>query len=97
MPTSLDFLNAKVLAYKNTLDGKPAKEKAKAVSIHIAQQFNAMLEELKKEAPEVASHLPQPIAWNPMFREGPSCVAFLELEMMLNQVVAVLDLLREGR
>ena len=96
MPTPLDFVRAKVLAYKNTLDGRSTKEKEKQVAIPIAQEFNAFLEEIKKAFPEDASHLPQPITWEGMaahdFRM--SDVRFLELEMLLNQVLAVLDVLR---
>ncbi len=37
MPTQLDFLKAKVSAFKSTLDGKPQHEKSGRVSIQIAR------------------------------------------------------------
>ena len=50
MPTRLDFLKAEIVAYKRVLAGKTSKEKAGRVSIHIAQEFNTIVEEIKKEA-----------------------------------------------
>ena len=96
MPTPLDFHRATVLAFKNTLDGRSAKEKELPVSIQIARQFNTIVEEIKKVAPEVASHLPQPVTWKGIAARDMqiSDVSFLELQMMLNQVLAVLDVLR---
>lgn len=97
MPTQMDFVRAKVQAYKHTLDGKTAKEKSGKVSVHVAEQFNLIVADIKKECPEAAPHLPRPITWSKgggvTFLVTP--VSFLELEMMLDQVLAVLDLLRE--
>ena len=65
MPTALDFLKAKVEAYKHTLEGKSNKEKDNNVAIAIAQQFNSFLDEIKKK--EIANDVfplpPQPITW----------------------------------
>jgi hypothetical protein len=94
MPTQMDFLRAKVLAYKNTLDGRAASQKAGRVSTLIAEQFNAIVEEIKKALPEAASHMPPTITSITVPGSGKSDVTFLDLEMMLNQVVSVLDVLR---
>jgi hypothetical protein len=96
MATPLDFVRAKVLAYKNTLEGKPTREKEKHVSIQIAEQVNSFMEEIKREFPEATHHLPPPITWIGMgaLDMRISDVRFLELEMMLNQVLAILDVLR---
>lgn len=96
MATTLDFLRARVQAYKSTLDGKSSQEKEKHVSIQIAEEFNLILEEIKKEAADAAPHLPKPITWQSIFARDMRVadVRFLELEMMLNQVLAVLDVLR---
>jgi hypothetical protein len=92
MATTLDFLKAKVQAYKHTLDGKSSQEKDGRVSIQIAQQFNAIVDEIKKELPGTASHLPQSIGWtSPFARLQQADVTFLDLEMMVNQVLAVLE------
>lgn len=94
MPTQLDFLRAKVLAYKGTLDGRAASQKAGRVSTQIAEQFNAIVEEIKKAVPEAAPHMPHTITSITVPGSGKSDVTFLDLEMMLNEVVGVLDLLR---
>jgi hypothetical protein len=98
MPTTLDFLRAKVLAYKNTLDSRSGKDKEQRVGIQIAEEFNAVLEEIRKESPDAAAHLPKPIACKGVFARDLrlSDIKFLELEMILNQVLAILDLLREA-
>lgn len=98
MATTLDFVKAKVQACKHTLDSKSDKEKDGRVSIQIAQQFNAIIDEIKKEASEVAPHLPQHIEWNsPFARVQQADVTFLDLEMMLNQVIAVLDVIQGNK
>lgn len=98
MATTLDFLKAKVQAYKHTLEGKTGKEKDGRVSIQIAQQFNAIIDEIKKESTEAAPHLPHPVTWNsPFAQTGLSDVKYLDLEMMLNQVLAILDVIRESK
>jgi hypothetical protein len=97
MPTTLDFVKAKVLAVKHTLDGKSSKEKGERISIQTAQQFNAVIDEIKKASPEAAPHLPQPIHWGGHIARLASQaeVSFLDLEIMVNQVLAVLDVLQE--
>lgn len=53
------------------------------------------MEDIKKASPDCAFHLPEPITWNTVAAEaGWSDIKFLELEMLLNQVIAVLDVLR---
>jgi hypothetical protein len=99
MPTSLDFYKATVLAFKHTLEGKSTKEKEKHVSIQIAEQFNAVVENIKKEHPDAAIHLPQPITMKGIASRDMQIadIRFLDFEMMLNQVLAILDVLRESR
>jgi hypothetical protein len=96
MATTLDFVRAKIQAFKHTLESKPSAEKQKHVAIQIAEQFNSFLEEIKKESPEAAAHLPMPITWTSVFARDMrlSDIKFLELELLLNQVLAVLDVVR---
>ncbi len=98
MATTLDFLTAKLVAYKNTLDGKSSKEKREHISIQIAAQFNGFLEQIKKEAPESGPHLPQPITWQGIGADHFQIadISFLDLEMLVNQVLAVLNVIRGG-
>ncbi len=96
MPTSLDFHRATVLAFNSTLEGKSAKEKEKHVSIQIAEQFNGVVEQIKKEHPDAAPRLPQPITWKGIAAQDMQIadIRFLDFEMMLNQVLAILDVIR---
>jgi hypothetical protein len=93
MATTFNFLKAKVLAIKHTLDSKSSHEKKDRISIQTAQQFNAVIEEIKKESPEAAPHLPQPIQSNNPSADFFSVAdaSFLDLEIMVNQVIGVLD------
>lgn len=61
MATTLDFLKAKVQAYKHTLEGKSGKEKEKHVAIHVAEEFNGILEAhqegvTRSRAPSAQAH-----------------------------------------
>ncbi len=99
MANTLDFIRAKVSAYKHTLEGKSSKEKERHVAIHVAEEFNSFMEEIKKEAPEAAPHLPKPLTWKGIAAQDMQIadVTFLDLEMLLNQVLAVLDVVRGNR
>jgi hypothetical protein len=97
MPTDLDFLRAKLLAYKQTLDGKRPGNKDCDVSITIADQFNAIVEAIGRASPAAAPHLPKPITSKIAPFAGVSDVRFLDLEMMINEAIAVLDVIRAGR
>lgn len=96
MPRTLDFLKAKVQAYKHTLEGKSGTEKERHVAIHVAEEFNRILEEIKKESPEAAPHLPRSITWTSVFADDMKVadVTYLDLEMLINEVLAVLDVIR---
>ncbi len=98
MPTSLDFHKATIMAFKNTLEGKSAKEKEKHISIQIAAQFNSIVDNIKKEFPDAASHLPQPITWNGIAAMDMQIadITFLDFEMLLNQMLGILEVI-QGR
>ncbi len=98
MPTSLDFHKGTITAFKNTLDGKSAKEKEKHISIQIAEQFNSIVDNIKKEFPDAAPHLPQPITMKGIASRDMQIadIKFLDFEMLLNQVLGVLEVI-QGR
>jgi hypothetical protein len=66
------------------------------LSIQIADQFNPVVENVKKEYPDAAPHLPQPITWTGIAAQDMQIadITFIDFEMLLNQVLAVLDVLR---
>ena len=96
MPTSINFHKATITAFKNTLEGKSPKEKQKHISTQIAEQFNAIVDNIKKEFPDAASHLPQPITSKGIASRDMQIadIKFLDFEMLLNQVLAVLEVIR---
>jgi hypothetical protein len=95
MPTSLDFHRATIRAFKNTLDGKASKEKEKHISIQIAEQFNVIVDNIRKEFPDAASHLPQPITMKGIASRDMQIadIKFLDFEVLLNQVLGILEVL----
>jgi uncharacterized protein YllA (UPF0747 family) len=99
MPTSIDFLKARVMSQINTLSSKPEREKEKYIARQIAEEFNSIVEEIKKVSPDAAGHLPKPITWiGPAARNMQVAdIRLLELEMLLNQVLAILEVVQDGR
>jgi hypothetical protein len=95
MPTPLDFHKATVLAFKNTLEGKSAKEKERHISIQVAKQFNAVVDKIKGEHPDAATHLPEPITWKGIAAQDMQIadISFLDFELLLNQVLGLLEVL----
>src|SRR5947199_271239 len=95
MPTSLEFLKARVQAIKHTLEGKSGKEKDGRVSIQIAQQFNSVVDNIKKEFSNAAPQLPQPITTKGIGSHDMQIadITFLDFEMLLNQVLGTLEVL----
>ena len=99
MSAALDFHRAKAQAYKKTLEATPGPQKHEQASNIIAKQVNELVEAIKTEFPDAAQHLPPTITWaNPFAsRTGWSDVKLVEMEMMLNQIIGVLDVLRASR
>ena len=95
MPTALDFHRASVITFKNTLDSKSSAEKQRRVSILLAKQFNEIVEDIKREYPDSARHLPPPITWTGLGADDMQVadIRFLDFEMMINRVLAVLEVL----
>ena len=96
MPTNLDFLIARVSAHKTILTKKDPKDIKGNVSFPFANDFNSLLEEIKKECPEAASHLPRAITFESDRARlaHQSDINFVELEIMVEQVLNVLQTLK---
>ncbi len=94
MPNNLAFLKASMTAFKETLGGASDKQKGDLISIPTADHFNGLLDRIRAEAPEVAPHLPPRVTAKSDFSiMGKSDIKFLELEMLVNQVIHVLGVL----
>ena len=87
-----------MMAFKNSLEGKSSKEKENHISIQIAEQFNEVVESIKKEHPEAAPHLPKPITMKGIAAQDMQIadIRFLDFELLLNQVLATMDVIRGG-
>jgi len=96
MPTNLDFHKATLMAFKNTIEGKSLKEKEQHVSIQVAQQFNGLVDNIRKEHPEAEPHLPKSITMNSIAAQDFQIadIRFLDFEMLVNQVLSTLEVIR---
>ena len=64
MPTQLDFLKAKVLAFKGTLESKTPHEKSWARLDPNRPAGQRLRRGDQEGVPGGRAHLPQPITWN---------------------------------
>ena|ERR1022692_2212623 len=100
MPSPIEFLLVKVQAFKNVLNTKSARDKDTNVPIQTAEQFNAILADIKAQSPESAPHLPAPIEWdssNMLTRHiEVTMIKFTDLEIKIETVLGILDLLKAG-
>ena len=99
MPSAIEFLLAEAQAYKAVLSKLSVHEKSRAVPIHTAKQFNAMLDRIRVEAPDSAPHLPCPIlgGQSPSARLNQlTSINYTDLEISVEIVLGVLALLKAG-
>jgi hypothetical protein len=98
MPTPFDELITDVMAYKTALAAGTQKQKEKHVSIPTARQFNALLDRIKRETPDLAPKLPEEITWvSDSHLAGLSDIIFLELEISVERVFGLLNLYKSHR
>ena len=66
--------------------------------IQTAEQFNAILEKIRAEAPDSAPHLPAPITPGDRLlgRAGLTTINYTDLEIKVDTVLGVLNLLKVG-
>ena len=95
MPSKIDFLRAKVIAFKETLERTPPEQKAANASSTITVEFNDILEQLRKESPDAAEHLPRTIVTGKYLAPpGYTNLKLVELEILANQVINILNILK---
>jgi hypothetical protein len=98
MPTKLDFIRSDLLAFKTTLERQGQIEKDKRVTIDFAKRFNSLIQKIKSESSEAAEHLPESLTWSdPWKQAGLADIKYLELEVLVEQILGVVDLLQSGR
>ena len=94
--TSLILAEKRLLAFRLTLQGASDHRKKGNVSLAIANEFNRVLDETRALLPEVADGLPTSA---PTRGFGASMdlapISYLDLEMLVDQTLAMIELTRE--
>ena len=93
MPSKTDILRARARSFKSTLHNATAKEKEGPAGTALAENFNKIVEETVQTFPDLKESLPARItSRGPFARMGKSDVSYLDLEVMADQLLAMLDL-----
>ena len=95
MPEKVDVLRAKLRAIRSTLERTPSQEKQNQAGIDLANNFNEMLTQVGSLLPELKEELPKPISAGIFAHMGKANVTYLDLEVLAEQVLALLDLAAE--
>ena len=98
--TNIDLLIARASSFQATLATIDNQTKNRHVTKQLANNFNRLLDEIKKEMPaDTASHLPPPITFvsNAAKVAGMSDVLYLDLEIMINEIMNILGVLKAGQ
>lgn len=93
-PDKLQILKARLQGYKSILEKTRPSQKSEIVSNHLARNFNEIVDELRNISPGVGEHLPKHIRTPGGRRQ--TDVSFLDLEIMVEQVLGILNVLESG-
>ena len=99
MPTEFDFILTDILAYQSALSRATSKQKENHVPTPTAQQFNALLDRIKAEKPELAPRLPDLITFGSeaaRFLDA-SDITYLDLEISVERIIGLLQLYKSHR
>jgi hypothetical protein len=90
------LLKARALAFKNTLAQASAKERDGHAGKGLAENFNAIVKAIGEEYPDLEDSLPKPITSSgPFARHGLSDASYLDIQVLADQVLALLDIMEE--
>lgn len=92
-PDKLQLLKVRLQSYKNILEKTPPSQKSGFVSNNLATNFNEIIDEFRTISPNVKNQLPKEILI-PGFRQED--VSFLDLEIMVEQVLGIINVLESG-
>ena len=94
MPTKKEILKAKIRAFKTTLQNATPKQKEGRLSIQLAKNFNGLIVEVGENFSDIKEDMPEEITWTGHFaRLDSSDVTYLDVEILADQILALLDLL----
>ena len=80
-------------SFRTTLQGAAAGRKDGQVSVNVVRGFNSILERVQELVPEVVDGLPKPVRIRgPMTKKGLAPIKYLDLEILLDQVLAMIRL-----
>ena len=93
MPSKIEILRARARSFKSTLQNASVKEKEGLAGTALAENFNKIVEETAQTYPDLKESLPARItSRSPFARMGKSDVSYLDLEVLADQLLAMLDL-----
>lgn len=93
MPTRVEILRARARSFKSTLQNASSKEKEGHAGTALVQNFNKIIDETGLTYPDLKESLPEYITIDGIFAHmGKSDVTYLDLEVLADQLLAMLDL-----
>ncbi len=91
--STLQILRTSLESFRTTLQGAGAGRKDGQVSVYVVRQFNLILEKVRELVPEVVDGLPKPVSIRgPMTKMGLAPIKYLDLEILVDQVLAMIRL-----
>lgn len=94
---TLDLLHVRTMSFKTNLAKNDSKTRNYHVTKHLADNFNSLLEDVKKQlSTDDAGHLPPriPFVSDASRVAGMSDVLYVDLEIMVDQVAGILERLK---
>lgn len=91
------LLKARARAFKTTLAQASSKEKQAKAGVGLAENFNAIVKDIGEEYPDLKDSLPSRITSLSALRSlGQSDASYLDVEVLADQVLALLDIMEEA-
>lgn len=95
MFTNLGILDTKLRTLRKSLQNAGADRKTGNVSLALAKDFNVMREAVAREIPELEDALPAALPTTGFgAKMGQSQINYLDLEIMVDQLLAIMEMWR---
>lgn len=91
-PSALTLLLSRMRAFQTTLEKLPLAQKTEHVTQPLAENFNAILNDIKTACPDIAAQLPQPLLRRGglLAKHGMVQERYIDLEIMVAQTLELL-------
>lgn len=94
----LHLLKVRLETMKNTLCNVTTSDKNQRITKVVAERFNKTLAEVREASPDIRDHLPTEItSSSPQNRVGFADAKYLDLEMFIDEVIALINAVESGR